>query len=128
MEVGAMVQPIGQDNPADKTIIRQSKAHENFSGQPSTSAANDNDDEGPWPLIPFPEGFFAGVRSEQQESIFSTKSAGQLSSDISQRGSSSSRRGRLSRLTYAAMVLIAMVGWLYLLWLVLLSSIDEIFK
>ena len=110
-----MVQRIEQDNPASMTVARQSiGAHEDFSGQ-LASAANDNNCEGPWPLVPFPEGlFFPNEQHEPSESV---------TSHPVQESDRSYWRATLSRLAYAATVSIAMLGWLYLLGLALVSSV-----
>jgi hypothetical protein len=101
-----MGQHIEQDDPVGTTAARRSTgAHESFSRQPPTSAANDNDSEGPWPLVPFPEGFFVVTP---------------------QKGLAASWRATLSRLAYVATVSIAMFGWLYLLWLVLVGSVHAL--
>ena len=108
-----MAQHIEQDDPVGTKVARRSiGAHESFFKQPPTSAANDNDCEGPWPLVPFPEGLFL--------------SEGVATPQLVQEGFRSSWRATLSRLAYAATVSIAMFGWLYLLWLALVSSVQMI--
>jgi hypothetical protein len=102
-----MAQHIEQDDPVGTTVARRSTG----AWQPPTSAANDNDCEGPWPLVPFPEGLHLceGVGTPQPV-----------------RERFTSWRAPLSRLAYAAAVLIAMFGWLYLLSLALVSSVQKI--
>ena len=107
-----MAQHIEQDDPVGTTVARRrTGAHESFSRQPPTSAANDNDCEGPWPLVPFPEGLHLceGVATPQPV-----------------RERFTSWRAPLSRLADAAAVLIAMFGWLYLLSLALVCSVQKI--
>jgi hypothetical protein len=122
---------IKQDDPDGTTVTRRGTgAHQRFPEQPPTSAANDNDCEGPWPLIPFPEGL-NGTPSGQQIRRLSTESARPLNEEVTirravQAGFRSSWRATLARLAYAVAVSIAMFGWLYVLWLALVSSVQWI--
>ena len=115
-----MTQHIEQDK-ADRTTLGQRKPSSapELSRKPPTSA-NDNDC-GPWPLIPFSE-VLNGIPSEQQQQIerFSIESA---RAQAIQRRSRSSWRGKLGVVTYAVGVSIAMFGWIYLLWLALAASV-----
>lgn len=107
-----MAQRIEQDNPASMTAAQSIGTHEDFSGQPA-SAANDNNCEGPWPLVPFPEGlFFPNEQHDPSKSVASD-----------QESARSYWTATLSRPAYAATVSIAMLGWLYLLGLALVSSV-----
>jgi hypothetical protein len=101
-----MMSHIKQDD-ADRrlTIRRSAGAHQRFSEERAKSAANDN--QGPWPVVPLPEGSFPSFLSEEVATPqrFSWKA-------------------KLILLTYAAGTLIAMLGWLYLLWLAIGSSLE----
>src|SRR5436309_3135904 len=79
--------------------------------QPSTSAANDNDGEGAWPLFPFAETASPPLSPEV------------TTPHAIQAGFRSSWRATLGRLAYLAVLSIAMLGWLYLLVFALISSV-----
>ena len=99
-----MMSHIEQDD-GDRTLVlrRIAGAHQRFSEE---SAANDNDNKGPWPLVRLPEGSYPSVLAEEVTTPqrFSWKA-------------------KLILLTYAAVTPIAMLGWLFLLWLAIVSSL-----
>jgi hypothetical protein len=109
-EIAAMTSHIKQDDPDGTAVTRRGAgAHQSFPDQPPTSAANDNVCESSWPLVPFPESACASLLYEEVSAP--------------QAGFRSSWKATLGRLAYVAVVSIAMFGWLYLLWLVLVSSV-----
>jgi len=72
-----MTSHLKQDDPDGTTVTpRRTRVCLSFPEQPVTASANDNDCEGPWPLVPFPEGRL-GIPSGQSESNqpLSTESA-----------------------------------------------------
>jgi hypothetical protein len=120
-----MAQHIEQEvsRPADR---RNAGAREVFYKQP---AANDNDREGPWPLVPLPQEL-APVPDREWLSMEGISSAllceGASLPQPVQEDFRSSCRETLGRLAYVAAISIAMSGWLYLLWLALAYSIGAI--
>jgi|SRR6266478_9435286 len=115
-----MTRHIKQDEPA----------HESISRPPLTPAANDNDCEGPWPLVPFPEGLTA-ILGGQQEPIRRdlTESAWPffLREGVDSPQPDQERFRSFWKTTlYLATVSIAEFGWLYLHWLVLVRSVQWI--
>ena len=78
----------------------------------SSAPANDNDGDGAWPLLPFPES--ASPPLSYQE-VTTTPAI--------QTGLRSSWKATLSRLAYLAAVSMAMLGWSYLLVVALISSV-----
>jgi hypothetical protein len=111
-----MTSHIKQDDPDGTTVTRRGTgAHQRFPEQPPTSAANDNDCESSWPLVPFPESACPSLFYEEVTTPQAVQS-----------GFRSSWRATLGRLAYVAVVSIAMFGWLYLLWLALVSSVQGI--
>ena len=128
-----MTQPIKQDDPDGTSVARRGAgAHPSFPGERNISA-NDNDFEGSWSLVPSASAFNS-IRSGQQEPIqrHSTEGASPSlyevvnTSQAAQAGFRSSWRATLVRLAYVAAISAAMFGWLYLLWLALLSSVQGI--
>jgi len=84
--------------------------------------------KGRWPLAPFPEGHL-GIPTGQQEMNrqLSTESACPflLYEEVTTPdGLRPSWRATLGRLAYVAVVSIAMFGWLFVLWLALVSLVS----
>jgi hypothetical protein len=89
------------------------------------TSANDND--GPWPLIPFPEMLDSNPAGPQKVAIESARASLLLDEATAPRGQTEpevSWRGTLARVTYLVAVSIAMFGWMYLLWWTLGSSLS----
>ena len=102
-EIGAMTSHIKQDDPDGTAVTRRGAgAHQSFPD-------HDNVGESSWPLVPFPESACPSLLYEEVSAP--------------QAGFRSSWKATLGRLAYVAVVSIAMFGWLYLLWLVLVSSV-----
>ena len=124
-----MAQHIEQDHPVGTTVARRSTgAHDSFSGQPPTPAANDNDCEGPWPQIQFPEGLTA-IPGGQQEPIRRDPTESAWPSFLREEVDSPQPvqegfRSFWKTTLYMATVSIAEFGWLYLLWLALVRSVQ----
>jgi len=122
-EVGALMGNIKQNDPESATATRRdTRGYHRLREQPPTFAANDNSSECPWPLVPFPEGHL-GISGALQELnrpclFFEEVETPQ----VVQVGF----RYSWSWLAYVAVVSIAMFGWLYLLWLGLVSSVQAI--
>jgi hypothetical protein len=113
-EIGAMMSHIKQDDPDGTTVTRRGTGeHQGFHEQPPTSAANGN--ECSWPLVPFPESARPSLLYEEVTTPRAVQS-----------GFRSSWRATSGRLAYVAVVSIAMLGWLYLLWLALVSRVQGI--
>jgi hypothetical protein len=107
-----MAQHIKQEDSVGISVARPSTgAPESFSKQPPPSVADDNVCDGPWPLVPFPEGLLC---------------AGGATPQRAQEGPRSSWKATSGKLAFAATALIAMLGWLYLLWLAVVSSVEKI--
>ena len=102
-----MMGHIKQDDPDGRSAIWQSAgAHKWFFERPAEPAVNGNDNQGPRPLVRLPGGSYPSVLSEEAATpqLFSWKA-------------------KLILLTYAAVTPIAMLGWLYVLWLAIVSSL-----
>jgi hypothetical protein len=111
-----MTSYIKQDDPDGTTVTRRGTgARKRFPEQPPTSAANDKDCEGSWPLVPFPKTACPSLLYEEV-----------ITPRVVQASFRSSWRATLGRLAYLAVVSIAMFGWLYLLWLAPVSSVQGI--
>ncbi len=107
-EIGAM-----QHIKQDKTELGPGHPR-----KPPTSA-NDNDCEGSW-YHPFPRG----LGDNPTHPRFQYEGATPVQAVHTRVRSSWS--GTLSRVTYAMGVSIAMLGWMYLLWLTLLTCVQAI--
>jgi hypothetical protein len=122
-----MAQHIEQEvhRPADR---RSTRARDVYKQLPA-SAANDNDREGPWPLVPLPQGP-APVPDRDWLSMEGIGSAllceGASLPQPAQEDFPSSWRETLGRLAYVAAISVAMSGWLYFLWLALAYSFGAI--
>jgi hypothetical protein len=129
---------IEQNNSGGPTVIgRGTGKHKRFAVQApkfAAIAANDNDCERGRPLIPLPVGHL-GIQCGQQElnQPLSTDRVypSLLSEEVTttetvQATFSPSWRARFGRTAYVATISIAMFGWLYLLWLGLISSMQAI--
>jgi hypothetical protein len=81
-----------------------------FARKPPTSA-NDNDCNAPLPLIPFPAGADSLLREQQEVIDLFPAQPGRATLPTS------SWKAMLGWFTYVLVVSIAMVGWLYVLWL-----------
>jgi hypothetical protein len=103
---------IKKDDPDVATVTQRGTE------QAPACAANDNDWEGSSPLVPLPEGRLGVPSGLQESNRLSTESA--CRSPASFR---SSWRATLGKLAYVVAVSIAMFGWLYLLWLALVSGV-----
>ena len=84
---------------------------ESSSRQPLPSVAANNVCDGPWPLVPFSKGLLC---------------AGGATPQRAQEGRRSSWKASSGKLAFAATAFIAMFGWLYLLWLAVVSSVEKI--
>jgi hypothetical protein len=124
-----MGQHIEQDVLIGTAMTRRSiGANQSVSGQPPTSAANDNDCEGPWPLVPFPEGLTA-IPGGQQEPIRRDPTGSVWPSFLREEVDSPQpvqESFRSLTTLYMGTVSIAEFGWLYLLWLALVRSVQWI--
>ena len=96
---------IKQDDPDGRSAIRRIAGAHQRSSEGLKSAANDND-QVPWPFVPLPEGFYPSVLSEE------VATPQRLS-----------WKAKLILLAYAAVTPIATFGWLYLLWLAIVSIV-----
>jgi len=113
-----MGQHIEQDQVSTETP-RTTTNYDSFSKQPS-SAANDNECEGPWPLVPFPEGHSPKLNQPLSTDSFCPSHLYE-GSQVLQNDVRSSWRATGGRLTYVTMVSVAMFGWLFVIWLALAS-------
>jgi hypothetical protein len=101
---------IKRDVPDSAIALRRSAGqHQRLAERSVKSAANDNDNQGPWPLAPFLESPYPTCSFE----------------DVT-KPQHSSWKGKLIRLAYVAATPIAVFGWLYLLWLAMISSTEWI--
>ena len=99
---------IKRDVPESATTVRRSAGpHERLSVQ--SSAANDNDNQAPWPLVQFPASLYPSISFE----------------DVT-KPQRSTWKGKLIRLAYVAATPIAVFGWFYLLWLAIVRSTEWI--
>ena len=99
---------IEQDDPDGRSAIWQSAgAHKWFFERPAEPAVTGNDNQGPWPFVPSPEGSYPSVSSKE------VATPQRLS-----------WKAKLILLAYVAVTPIAMLGWLYLLWLAIVSSLE----
>jgi hypothetical protein len=103
-------------------------ADESFSTPPPASAANDNDCEGSWPLVPLSEGLTAilggqpeSIRRDPPESAwpFFLREGVDSPQPVQERF-----RSFWKTTLYVATVSIVEFGWLYLLWLALVRSVQ----
>ena len=98
---------IKRDDPDRATVIRRSaRRGERLAERSVMSAANDNDHQGPWPLIPFPESPYPSVLLE----------------DVTN-PQRLSWKDKLITLSYVVATSIAVFGWLYVLSLAIVSSV-----
>ena len=98
---------IKRDDPDRATAIRRGAGrHERLAERSVKSAANDNNNQGPWPLIAFPESPYPSVSFE----------------DIT-KPQHFSWKGKLIRLAYVVATPIAMFSWLYVLSLAIVSGV-----
>src|SRR6188768_245546 len=103
-----MMSHIKQDDADGRSAIRRSAgAHQRFSEEPAKSAANDNENQRPWPFVPSLEGSYPSVLSKE------VATPQRLS-----------WRAKLILLAYVAVTPVAMLGWLYLLWLAIVSTLE----
>jgi hypothetical protein len=109
-KVSRMAQQIKREDSVGISVARASTgAPESSSRQPLPSVADDNVCDGP--LVPFPKGLLcAGGATPQRAQV----------------GPRSSWKATSGKLAFAATALIAMFGWLYLLWLAVVSSVEKI--
>ena len=97
---------VKRNHPDGSTAIQQSAGrYQTLPGQSVTSPANDNDNKGSWPM-PLPEGFYPSFSSGDVETPrrFSWKA-------------------KLVKLAYIVAAPVAGFGWLYVLWLAIVSSV-----
>jgi hypothetical protein len=126
-----MAQHIEQDVLIGTTVAQRSAAtNDSFFRHPPTSVANDNVRNGPWPLVPFPEGL-AGDPSGQQEPIRRHPTETAWPSFLREgvdnpRPVQKDFRSSWKPTLYVATVTIAEFGWLYLLGLTLVRSVQWI--
>jgi hypothetical protein len=124
-----MAQHIEQSDLVGTTVARRStEAHESVFSQPPTSAANDNVREGSSPLVTFPEGL-TGFPRGQQEPIRRHPKETDWPAFLRERIESppplQERFFSSWKMTlYVATVSIVEFGWLYLLWLALIRSVQ----
>ena len=88
---------IKEGDPEGVAIRRSAGAHQSFP-EPKSAANNDNDNQGPWPFVPFPEGSYPSVLSEVVAA--------------SQR---LSWKAKLIKVIYLVVTPIALFGWWYLI-------------
>jgi hypothetical protein len=125
-----MPQQIEQAGPVIKRVgQRDAGAQENFSSRLTPTAANDNNCEGPWQLVPFPEGL-APIPDGQCLSMQDVGSSllweGNVIPQPGEQDIRPSWTANRGRLAYLATVSIVMFCWLYLLWLALAYGVDMI--
>jgi hypothetical protein len=128
-ETGALMSHVRQDDPDGPTATRSGTgAPQNFPKPPATSAANDNDCEGPRSQVPLsterssiPSGQPEPTRGQITEGACPSIPCEEVTNPQAVQAGSS-WRARLGMLAYVAAVSVAMFGWLYLLWLALVSS------
>jgi len=111
-KVSRMAQQIKREDSVGVSVARPSTGTpESASRRPLPSVAGDNVCDGPWPLVAFPKGLLR---------------AGGATPQRAQEGPRSSWKATSGKLAFAATALIAMFGWLYLLWLAVVSSVEKI--
>ena len=130
-ETGALMSRVKHDDPDGPTPIQSGIAHQRFPDPPPTSAANDNACEGPSSQVPFstelnsmPSGQPEATTAIIESAFPSIPYEEVTNPQAVQVGSS--WRAMSGRLAYVAAVSVAMLGWLYLLWLALVSSMQAI--
>ena len=101
---------IKRDVPDSAIVLRRSAGQQGRLAERSVkSAANDNDNQGPWPLVRFLESPYPTFSFEDFTKPHRT-----------------SWKGKLIRLAYVAAMPFAVLGWLYLLWLAIISGTEWI--
>jgi hypothetical protein len=105
-KVSRMAQQIKREDSVGVSVTPESSSR-----QPLPSVARDNVCDGPWPLVAFPKGLLCAGGDTPQRA---------------QEGPRSSWKATSGKLAFAATALIAMFGWLYLLWLAVVSSVEKI--
>ena|SRR5438270_3288860 len=119
-----------QHSKQDETTALQRSigARPGFPRKPPTSA-NDNNRDGPWPLIPFPERLDAIPTGHQElfHRLSTQHEEATAEQTVQASFRSSSWRTTLGLGAYVVGASIAMFGWLYLLWLALITSVNGIF-
>jgi hypothetical protein len=110
-KVSRMAQQIKREDWVGVSVARCTGTPESSSRGPLPSIADDNVCDGFWPLVPFPKGLL---------------SAGGATPQRSQEGPRSSWKATSGKLAFAATAFVAMFGWLYLLWLAVVSSVEKI--
>jgi len=111
---GAMAQHSSDDKAKRQLGVRA------LPGFLRPTSANDNTDDGPWPLIPFPNAPDIGSAGQEELSHRSRQPDEVVQPTPPVR---TSRRATLGLAVYVVAASIAVLGWLYFIWIMIIRGV-----